>query len=162
VKSLNEQMTAYAAYHRNFWCKVTHFIGVPIIIYSLFIPMGWFRFAPADIPLTGATLFFVGTMIYYFRLDFVIACTQLPISFFLLWLADQASVLPFAQSAMVFFASFSAGWGIQFVGHIFEGKKPALADNLMQIFNAPLFLTCEVLFILGFKKDLKRMIETSA
>jgi uncharacterized membrane protein YGL010W len=38
------------------------------------------------------------------------------------------------------------------VGHAFEGRKPALADNLFQIFVAPIFLAAEVFFALGLKK----------
>ena len=33
----------------------------------------------------------------------------------------------------------------------FEGRKPALADNLFQIFVAPIFLAAEVFFALGYK-----------
>jgi len=51
--------------------------------------------------------------------------------------------------------AFVAGWIIQLIGHAFEGKRPALADNLLQIFNAPLFLTVEVLLLLGFRRDLR-------
>ena len=36
----------------------------------------------------------------------------------------------------------------------FEGRKPALADNLFQIFVAPIFLAAEVFFALGYKPQL--------
>jgi uncharacterized membrane protein YGL010W len=155
MKSLSEQLSSYSAYHRDGRNKLTHFFGVPIVVYSLFIPLGWFRFAPADIPLTGATLFVVGVFIYYWRLDRMLALLTMPTTLALLYLADKASLLPFAQSVAVFAGSFIGGWIIQFLGHYFEGKRPALVDNLAQIFNAPLFLTAELLILLGFRKDLK-------
>lgn len=52
-------------------------------------------------------------------------------------------------------------WILQFVGHgKYEGRKPALLDNLMQaLFLAPLFVWYEILFKLGFYKQLKREVE---
>ena len=41
---------------------------------------------------------------------------------------------------------------IQLLGHAFEGRRPALFDNLLQVFNAPLFLTVEVMEYLGVRK----------
>jgi len=54
---------------------------------------------------------------------------------------------------------FVGGWIFQLVGHVFEGRKPALADNLFQIFVAPIFLVAEVFFALGLKRDVLQKIE---
>lgn len=52
-------------------------------------------------------------------------------------------------------------WILQFVGHgKYEGRKPALLDNLVQaLFLAPLFVWYEILFKLGFYKQLKGEVE---
>jgi uncharacterized membrane protein YGL010W len=52
-------------------------------------------------------------------------------------------------------------WILQFVGHgKFEGRKPALLDNLVQaLFLAPLFVWYEVLFKLGMYKKLQAEVE---
>jgi uncharacterized membrane protein YGL010W len=134
---------------------VTHFFGVPSVVFSIFVPLGWFRFAPAEIPLvplTGATLFYLGVLVYYLRLDWVVALFQAPTTLALLYAADWASRLPFLESVEVFVAAFIGGWALQLLGHVFEGKRPALADNILQIFNAPLFLTAEVLHVLRLRK----------
>ncbi|KAF1969771.1 hypothetical protein BU23DRAFT_557395 [Bimuria novae-zelandiae CBS 107.79] len=54
-------------------------------------------------------------------------------------------------------------WILQFVGHgKFEGRKPALLDNLVQaFFLAPLFVWYEMLFKLGFYKDLKKEVDAA-
>ncbi|KZM26748.1 uncharacterized protein EKO05_0010110 [Ascochyta rabiei] len=54
-------------------------------------------------------------------------------------------------------------WILQFVGHgKYEGRKPALLDNLVQaLFLAPLFVWYEVLFKLGFYKQLKSDVEAA-
>ena len=59
----------------------------------------------------------------------------------------------------VFVSLFVLGWIIQFTGHIFEKRKPALFDNLVQIFMAPSFLIAEVLFKLGLEQRLKAEID---
>jgi len=105
--------------------------------------------------LSGALLFALGVFLYYVRLDWKVALLQMPIALTLLYFADKASLLPFKESFLVFLATSVGGWVIQLVGHVFEGKRPAFADNLLQIFNAPLFLTVEVLLLLGFRKDLR-------
>ena len=46
-------------------------------------------------------------------------------------------------------------WIFQFVGHgVFEGRKPALTDNFYLTLVAPFFVTAEVLFFFGWKKDM--------
>jgi uncharacterized membrane protein YGL010W len=155
MTSLTEQMRSYGAYHRDPRNKLTHFFGVPLVTFSLFLALGWFRFVHApDLPITVATIFYVVVLIYYLRLDYGVALLQLPFTLALLWLADWAARLPFVASGSVFLAAFVLGWIIQLVGHAIEGRRPALADNLLQVFNAPLFLTVEVLARLGLRRDL--------
>lgn len=52
-------------------------------------------------------------------------------------------------------------WLIQFVGHgVFEGRAPALLDNLVQaIFLAPFFVWLEVLFAFGYRPELKSRLD---
>jgi uncharacterized membrane protein YGL010W len=146
VKSLSEQVSAYEAYHHDARNKLTHFVGVPLVTFSIFLFLGWLRFVhEPSLPFTGAALFYVIVFIYYLVLDWKVALLQAPFTLSLLWLADRIAIWPFAESATAFLIAFIGGWIIQLVGHAFEGKRPALADNILQIFNAPLFLTVEVM-----------------
>lgn len=161
MKNIVDQMISYSSYHRDPRNKAMHFIGVPLVTYSLFIPMGWFRFAPVDIPLSMAMLFVLSVFIYYLRLDILLAIVQLPFTVALLYAADRTSLLPLVESAQIFAASFVGGWIAQLAGHIFEGRRPALVDNLWQVFNAPLFLTLELLFRLGLRKDIQTKVASA-
>jgi uncharacterized membrane protein YGL010W len=153
---LAEQLDAYAGYHRDWRNKLTHFVGVPLVTFALFLFLGWLRFAPApEVPYSGATLFYLAVFLYYLSLDWQVALLQAPFTLALLGLADRVALWPFPQSLAVFAAAFLGGWAVQLLGHGFEGRRPALVDNLLQIFNAPLFLTAEVLFLLGFRQDLR-------
>ena len=160
MKSIEEQMVSYSSYHRDFRNKFTHFFGVPLVVFALFIPMGWFRFAPLDIPLSMATIFIFFVTVYYLCLDWRLTLVQLPFSLALYYGADQVAVLPFKESATIFIMSFVGGWIIQLLGHVFEGKRPALVDNILQIFNAPLFLAMEVLFLIGFRKEMRSQVDS--
>lgn len=52
-------------------------------------------------------------------------------------------------------------WLAQFVGHgAFEGRAPALLDNLVQAaFLAPFFVWMEILFMLGYRPELKSRVD---
>jgi uncharacterized membrane protein YGL010W len=155
MTTLREQLQSYAAYHHDPRNKATHFLGVPLVTFSLFLALSWFRLRYAlDLPITAATLFYLVVLLYYLRLDWSIALLQLPFSLALLLVADRVALWPLGLSLSVFLAAFVGGWIIQLLGHAIEGKRPALVDNLLQIFNAPLFLTAEVLFALGRRRDL--------
>lgn len=56
---------------------------------------------------------------------------------------------------------FVVAWILQFVGHgKFEGRAPALLDNLMQaLFLAPLFVWLELLFFFGYRRELQDRVE---
>ena len=56
---------------------------------------------------------------------------------------------------------FVAAWIAQFLGHgLFEGRAPALLDNLFQaLFLAPLFVWLELLFALGYRPELRDRVE---
>jgi uncharacterized membrane protein YGL010W len=155
MKSLNEQVLSYAAYHHDPRNKATHFIGVPLVTFALFVAFGWLRLVDDPIPVTGATLFWLGVFIYYLALDWRVALLQAPISILLLAGADVVSRWPWPESLAAFAAAFVGGWIIQLAGHAIEGKRPALTDNLLQIFNAPLFLVVEVMMALGYRQELR-------
>jgi len=54
-------------------------------------------------------------------------------------------------------------WIAQFLGHgVFEGRAPALLDNLVQaIFLAPFFVWIEVLFMFGYRPELKSRLDNA-
>ncbi len=57
-----------------------------------------------------------------------------------------------------FAALFVVGWALQFLGHHYEGKRPALIDNLFQGFIGPMFLMAEVMVVNGYRRDLANSV----
>jgi uncharacterized membrane protein YGL010W len=150
-----EQMAMYSAYHRDGRNKATHFVGVPAIAVSLLIPMAMLRFVQFDsYAITLATLFAVAVMIYWIVLDppfgVVTAAIFVPGVWFADWLAQHGN----GTALVAFGILFVGGWIIQLVGHAFEGRKPALVENLLQALIAPVFLVAEVAFAFGMRKPL--------
>jgi uncharacterized membrane protein YGL010W len=162
MKSLEQQMSFYAAYHRDGRNKATHFIGVPLIMLAILVPLSWLRIEVAGFGLTGAMLLAACVLAYYFILDVPLALAMLVVIAALIWLAQSIAALGPAQGWAWFGALFVGGWILQLLGHAFEGRKPALVDNLFQIFVAPIFLAAEVFFALGYKRELCRRIKLSS
>ena len=57
---------------------------------------------------------------------------------------------------------FVVGWAIQFVGHYYEGRKPAFADDIRGLLVGPMFVVGEALFTLGWGKPLLAEIDSRA
>ena len=73
------------------------------------------------------------------------------------WYAAEAlaGALGSAQAVWIaFIALFVAGWALQFLGHHYEGRRPALLDNIFQAFVGPMFLVAEALVVMGQRGDL--------
>jgi uncharacterized membrane protein YGL010W len=66
-------MAVYAAYHQDARNKATHFLGVPMIIVSLFIPLAWLKVELGPFALTAAIVFAAVVLVYYVFLDAFLA-----------------------------------------------------------------------------------------
>ncbi|MBV9188893.1 MAG: DUF962 domain-containing protein, partial [Betaproteobacteria bacterium] len=73
MKTDEEQMATYAAYHQDARNKATHFVGVPVIILSLFIPLAWLRIADVS----AGMLLAAALVAYYLVLDVALALAML-------------------------------------------------------------------------------------
>src|SRR3954467_13239636 len=77
VKTLEEEMATYAAYHRDPRNKATHFVGVPLIMLAILIPLSIHRFEVMGFSVTPAMLLAAALLAYYFVLDFALALAML-------------------------------------------------------------------------------------
>ena len=162
MQTLEQQMSVYAAYHQDARNKATHFVGVPMIIFGLFVALGWARVDISGIALTAAMLLAAVVLAWYFLLDVPLALAMLAVNSVLLYFADLVSVQPIGAGLVWFLVFFGGGWVIQLVGHACEGRKPALVDNFFQIFVAPIFLAAELFFALGYKPALHAAVQKRA
>ncbi|MBU1817967.1 MAG: DUF962 domain-containing protein, partial [Gammaproteobacteria bacterium] len=71
------------------------------------------------------------------------------------WLALQTTALWLVSGVGL----FVVGWVIQFVGHYYEGRKPAFVDDLMGLIVGPLFVVAELGFLFGLRKEVQKAME---
>ena len=153
-------MASYTAYHRHPHNRLTHFIGVPMIMFALFFIMSYARVVIGEVEVSLAMIFVFVVLAYYFFLDFTITTPlALFVGLLLFFAHDLSNRFSFWQGAALFFLMFVLGAFFQLLGHKIEGRKPAFLDNAFQIFAAPLFLATEVFFLLGFRQEFHRQIE---
>jgi uncharacterized membrane protein YGL010W len=162
MKTLEEQMSFYLRYHRNPKNRLTHYFGVPLIMFSLFVLLGLVRLQIGDASITAASVLAIAVLAYYFRLDAVLAVAMTLVTAVLLIAANRVCTLGAPAALSVFAATFVGGWILQLVGHAFEGRKPALVDNFFQVLIAPIFLMAELFFALGYKREVAERVEQLA
>ncbi len=164
MKSFAEEMSFYAAYHQERRNVAIHLIGVPLISYSVLIPMSWLKFSQfglnlslGGMELTLAMVFTAAILLYYFFLDVVFALAATVLYVGMLALATYTASFGYTVGLSVFAVAFFGGWIAQFYGHYaFEKVRPALFDNLFQaLFSAPIFVVADVFFQLGFRREIE-------
>lgn len=159
MKNLTAHLTSYAAYHRDARNIATHFVGIPLIMLGIAALLSRPAFDLGGIVLSPWPLLAVLLSVFYLRLDLALGLLMTAIAVSLWWVGAQIAAQSVALWLSAGLGLFALGWVIQFVGHIFEGKKPAFVDDLMGLLQGPLFLVAEVAFALGLRAPLKADIE---
>lgn len=162
MKTLENQMAFYAAYHQDRRNKLTHFIGVPAIVLGVMVALAWLRTDIGGTAISGAMAITAIVLLYYLLLDIPLGIAMIAVFGALLFAAEIIAALPLNEAVAWFVLFFAGGWVVQLIGHVFEGRKPALADNLFQIFVAPIFLCAEIFFVLGYKPQLHAAVQKRA
>ncbi len=158
MRNLEQQITQYAAYHRDRRNIATHFIGVPMIVFSVVLALVPWTVLGVNLALVAVGI----AAIYYLVLDLALGTAMLAFLFFCCYLVavylnarlDNTGVIVGLAVSL-----FIIGWAIQFVGHKFEGMKPAFTDDIIGLAIGPLFIMTELFFALGLKPGLKKYVE---
>ena len=151
------QLATYASYHRDERNRATHFVGIPAIVFSILVPLALARSGNG---ISAAMVVAVLAVIGWVALDRVIGLAMAVVMLAMLLVAEWIARTYGSTTAWIVFAVFFVGgWIFQLVGHMWEGRRPALADNLFQAFIGPMFIMAEVLIWLGLKPELKTVIE---
>lgn len=162
MKPFIEHMSTYAKYHRDPRNILTHLVGVPIIVFSVILLLSRPTFEVMGVSLSPVFIAYILSMVFYFKLNILfglIMALLMGVSLFAARYIANISTLVWLTTGI---GLFVVGWGIQFVGHHYEGKKPAFVDDLVGLLIGPLFVTAEILFALGLCSQLKADIEARA
>jgi uncharacterized membrane protein YGL010W len=151
------QLATYASYHRDGRNRATHFIGIPAIVFAILVPLALARIGGVSAALIVALIALAG----WIALDRVIGLAMAVMIVPMLLIAEWITGYGSKTAWLVFAIFFAGGWIFQLIGHAWEGRRPALADNLFQAFIGPMFIMAEVLMALGFKQELKAIIDSA-
>lgn len=155
MSALETALAKYAAYHRDRRNVATHLVGIPMIFLAVVVLLSRPVFSWGGGTLTPAMLLSLAAAGFYFRLDlrFGLAMVQLLV----LCCAVGLSLAEMETAKWLGWGLglFVLGWIIQFVGHWFEGRKPAFVDDLKSLLVGPLFVVAELAFMLGLRRDVQ-------
>jgi|KBSSwiStaDraftv2_1062776.scaffolds.fasta_scaffold23638_2 uncharacterized membrane protein YGL010W len=154
------QLTTYASYHRHPRNRGTHFIGIPAIVFAILCAVALWHPRVLGLPVSGAWVVGVVAFLGWLALDVGIGLAMLamlvPMILAANWIVASGGLV---AAWAVFAIFFVFGWIFQIVGHMWEGKRPALLDNLFQAFIGPMFIVAEILIMLGLRPDLRAAVE---
>jgi uncharacterized membrane protein YGL010W len=147
MRAVEEWFDEYGESHRNHVNKVVHWICVPAIVFSVVgllwsipVPASWRAVSPL---LNFGTLLLSAAVVYYFFLSTPLAVGMAIVSAMilaiLLWL--EGLTVPVWQIAA---AVFVVAWIGQFIGHIFEGRRPSFFKDLQFLLIGPIWLLAAV------------------
>jgi uncharacterized membrane protein YGL010W len=156
-------LVQYALYHRDQRNIATHFFGVPMIVFAVGVLLAKPAFALGGLMLTPAWVVFTLAALWYLtRGEFLLGAATAAGMAVLILLAHQAAGSGTLAWLGWGVGCFVVGWIIQFVGHYYEGRKPAFADDLVGLLVGPMFVVMELLAMAGLFKALVARIESQA
>jgi len=127
MKSITEWFDEYSESHQNSTNKQIHWLCVPAILFSIIGIIAHFSTL-----LTALLL--VLTLIFYARLDLVLAVAMAALLVIMAWLIYTLPV-----GVGFYIAIFVIAWVGQFYGHKVEGKKPSFFKDLQFLLIGPVW-----------------------
>lgn len=165
-------MVQYAHYHRDRRNILTHLVGIPLIVMSVGMLMVTPVFSVGDFWFTpAACLWFLSSWWYLTRGSWLLGWSTAMVNAVLMWAAYKTPVWvawlgwPALQGQPVWLLGlgvFFIGWLIQFIGHWFEGRKPAFVDDVVGLMVGPMFVVGEVLMTFGLLRKMNHDISRLA
>jgi uncharacterized membrane protein YGL010W len=159
MQSLVDQLSRYASYHRDRRNIATHLVGIPAIVFGIEALLARPLLALHGWPLSPGLAATVAAAAFYFALDRRYGSVMAAFLGVSLWIGTSIADLPTVGWGLGAAGLFVGGWIVQFVGHAFEGKKPAFVDDLVGLLVGPLFVVAEIGFALGLRVDVREEIE---
>ena len=163
-RSAIDLLSLYAEYHRDRRNIATHFIGVPMIMFGALVLLSRPAFQWGGVLLSPAWLLLALIVAWTLsRGALALGLLTAGVWLLLAWLAHAvgagASTATWLAWGLGF---FFVGWVIQFIGHYYEGRKPAFVDDLVGLFVAPMFVLLEMLAPAGLFRGLMAEVERRA
>lgn len=143
-------LTQYARYHRDPRNIATHFVGIPLIVFAIGVLLARIRFEVAGLNLGAELVVWVLAALWYLRQGLnLVTLVTIGATGALVALAQPFGQATLSTWLLVGVGTFVVGWVFQFVGHHWEGRKPAFVDDVRGLLVGPMFVVAEVWFATG-------------
>ena len=106
--------------------------------------------------ISPAVLVMLASAVFYLRLELRLGLLMTLLLALTVWLGHALAGLGTAAWLGWGIGLLVVGWVFQFVGHYYEGRKPAFIDDVTGLIVGPLFVVVELGFLLGWREDLRR------
>lgn len=154
--SLKKSFVFYGSYHAETRNKLIHMVFVPCIYTTALtflsrVPL------PFGIPGTAADACAATYALTFLAMEPTAGLLYAPV----IGAMHHVGTSILTRNLNLAIGIHAVGWICQFIGHgVFEGRKPALLDNLLQSVHAAVFFVwLEFLFMLGYKPKLKAELD---
>ncbi len=139
MKAIDQWFDEYGESHRNPVNKLTHWICVPLITFSV-LGMLWAIHPWVAMLVVGASLLF------YAMLSWQIAAAMLGVSLVMLLILSMMTYVFWPSVAI-----FVLAWIGQFIGHHIEGKKPSFFKDVQFLLIGPAWLLGFIFRLFGIR-----------
>jgi uncharacterized membrane protein YGL010W len=142
MSRLERYFEDYGAYHRDRRNEATHAVGIPMIVLALLMWASRLTLASADgVKVDVAMVLVVGFGAIYIALSLPLGIAM---SVALALLYGVGTWLLGSDPWLALWL-FVGGWALQFVGHAFEGRRPAFFRNATHLLVGPLWILSRAL-----------------
>src|SRR5215475_5626061 len=129
TRTVDRLFERYGEFHRHPTNKAIHWVCVPLIVWSV-LGLVW-----SASPL-AALVAIAAALVFYGWLSLRLAAGMLVVLALMLW----PLTLLGSRAFVVCLAVFVVAWIGQFIGHVFEGRRPAFLEDVRSFLIAPAWL----------------------
>jgi uncharacterized membrane protein YGL010W len=158
------QLAYYADAHRDQVNSVMHMIGNPILFVAVVLPFCLLPVSVFGVHTSAAPLLVIPALLLWTAWDVAIGLAIVVTSIALLFVAGAiAGHVSVLWVWIIAVGLFVLGWALQIVGHqLFEGKRPTLLDNPVQMLISPMYIFAKLFIALGLRPDLAAVLQQSS
>ena len=153
-RSMHDWLESYSQDHQHPTNRLLHWICVPLIVWSV-LALLWTIPVPATLLRPGAWAVFAIVLAfawYWKRSHRLGAALLVALAIFALICAGVFEGLGPMSMRWLAVCVFVAAWLGQFIGHVFEGRRPSFFTDLAYLLVGPAWLMDKLLNRIGLKE----------
>jgi uncharacterized membrane protein YGL010W len=147
MRTAEEWFSSYSRDHQNPTNRSIHWVCVPAILWAVIAAL-WAVPVPSAVGLPGlwCWLALAAALVFYFRMSRLLGVVMLAL-FVLLGLLTNALYWTLGPAHLLAAAVvvFVVAWVGQFIGHIYEGRRPSFLTDLSYLMVGPAWLVSKLM-----------------